>query len=156
MKHKTKTETSVPVPMDPSITENLTGVQSANNQRSCYAIKTLTEEVWDLFPETPVTYSAYNGRNTALAVSFDLTALDAGTDRGDFLDLLRLISVDERVESVQDGPDSVLVTIRANARTQDNREPFGLANALDVLDEGEGLMVYAEESDEGFSLGGSQ
>lgn len=140
-------------PMDPSIAENRTPVVKPNQSRVCWAIKTLNEEVWSLFPETPVEYSNYTGRNVALDVTYDLTALDAETDRIDLPNLLPLIAGDPRVSTVsiskdyEGFPEYVLVSMNASARTQDRREPFGLVDAL---------AVFAEPgSDEGFFDGGS-
>jgi hypothetical protein len=132
-------------PMDPSFQEDRTPVVKANQQRVCHAIKTLTEEVWALFPETPVTYDNYNGRNTALTVVFDLSSLPEDRDRVDLIVLLELIESDERVQSVLVEDGTVAVTMRANPRTQDSREPFGVALALDILaDDSEGFEVHSE------------
>lgn len=135
-------------PMDPSIAENRTPVVKANNQRVCYAIKQLNEEVWTLFPETPVEYSNYTGRNVALDVVYDLSNLDAG-DIYDFVALIQLIEGDPRVNSTlfDSGIVTVLVSMNASARTQDRRDPFGLAEAYAVLGE--------PGSDEGFFDGGT-
>ena len=140
--------------MDPSIVENKTPVVVPNNQRVCWAIKTLCEEVWNLFPETPVEYSNHNLRNTALDVTFDLTALDAEADRIDLPNLLPLIKVDPRVADVivskddEGFPEYVLVSMRNSARTQDNRESFGLAQALMVMGEDEGFFIDGGNADE--------
>lgn len=127
-----------PTPMDASIRERATGTTASNTQRVCYAIKTLVAEMHALFPETPVEYSDYDGRNTALAVSFDLSPLDEETGTT-VLALFTLFDfdADPRIASVDaDGP-VVLISFRANARTQDSREPFGLAEAWEVLTEGD-------------------
>lgn len=131
-------------PMDPSITENKTPVVKENAPRVCHAIKQLNEEVWVLFPETPVEYSNYTGRNVALDVTYDLSVLDEDTDRIDIVQLFMLLQAaaynsDPRINLVIIGkddeghPESILVSMHASARTQDNRDSFGLADAYSVL-----------------------
>lgn len=136
MKNKTK----APEPMDDSVREVPVGTPSTNRQRVCGAIKQLVAEFTGLFPETPVEYSNYDGRNTALDVTFDLTALDEDTDRVDAFNLLALLDdsaynndprIDYVLSSQEDG--AVLVSMRSSLRTQDLRDPFGLADALSVL-----------------------
>lgn len=132
-------KSDAPQPMDPSFREKKVGVVGANNQRVCYAIKTLVSEVRNLFPETPVEYSNYDGRNAALAVTFDCSMLDAA-EADEFASLLLLTRTDPRVDEVIVEPDlgaSVLVSMKASARTQDSRESFGLARAWEILTEGE-------------------
>ena len=125
-------------PMDPTTKEVLVGTPQINRQRVCWAAKTLVAEVDELFPETPVEYSNYNGRNTALDVTFDFTVLDL-PDRDTAIALLELLSTDSRVDEVIEGgaqmDAQVLVSFKPNATTQDSREPFGLGDALVVLDE---------------------
>lgn len=126
-------------PMDDGIREQAVGVPNANNRRVCYAIKTLVAEVLELFPETPVEYSNYDGRNTALDVTFDLTVLNAD-DRETLSTLLQLLgdraySEDQRIREVTYDDSAVLVSIISGPRTQDIREPFGLADAYVVLAE---------------------
>lgn len=133
-----KTETATPKapePMDSRITEAKVGSPSSNNERVCYAAKTLVAEAHELFPETPVEYSNPDGRNTMLDVSFDLTALD--TNEADELTaLLELVKTDARVSDVIVENDTVLISFKASARTQDSRDSFGLADAWYVLTEG--------------------
>lgn len=135
-----KSET--PKPMDDGIREEAVGVPGTNRQRVCYAIKQLVTEVHDLFPETPVEYSDYDGRNTALAVTFDLTPLDS-EDRRALSILLGLLGNpardDMRVGEAITDPDHMAATVsmRANPRTQDIRDSFGLADAWEVLIEDE-------------------
>lgn len=121
-----------PEPMDPSASEARVGTAAINNSRVCYAAKTLTKELSALFPETPVQYSNYDGRNTALDVEFDLTVLDE-PERSDLRNLLDLLDADNRVEEVITDEDSVLVSFFSNARTQDSRDSFGLAEAWQEL-----------------------
>lgn len=130
-------------PMDASISEARVGTPSTNNQRPCWAIKTLNEEVWSLFPETPVEYSNFNGRNTALDVTYDLTAIPED-ERALAGKVIALLAGDARVADVVLVDDSVLISMHPNPRTQDSREPFGLANAHAILTSG--------EDDEGWTL----
>jgi hypothetical protein len=138
-----------PTPMDPSIIEDRVGSAHVNTGRACYAAKTLVAEVEALFPGVPVDYSNRDGRSTALDVSFDLTVLDE-PDGQDLVTLLTLLgdsahNEDPRIREVMADPGTlqVLVGFRSNPRTQDSREPFGLADALDVLsgDESEGDVL---------------
>lgn len=135
-----KDTTKMPEPMDDSVREARVGTPMTNHQRVCGAIKQLVAEFHGLFPETPVEYSNYDGRNTALDVTFDLSPLDADTDRVDATNLLMLLgdpahNAERRIEDVivASDMDSVLVSMRSSLRTQDNRDPFGLAEALSVL-----------------------
>lgn len=126
-----------PVPMDASVRENSTPTMSTNAQRVCYAAKTLVAEVMEMFPETPVEFSNFDGRNTALDVTFDLTTLDS-QDRADLMLVMTLLddpayNEDSRIASVLADDGQVLVSFKSNPRTQDNREPFGLLDALSVL-----------------------
>lgn len=151
-----KDTAKAPEPMDDSVREAPMGTPVTNHQRVCGAIKQLVREFHALFPETPVEYSNFDGRNTALDVTFDLTVLDAETDRVDALNLLHLLgddayNNDPRVEYVlvSQEDSAVLVSMRSNARTQDSPEPFGLAEALSVLageDEG-----YDDDGDDSLS-----
>lgn len=130
MKRTTKNQT--PEPMDDSGPEHKTGVASSNTQRDCWAIKTLVEEFTALFPETGWGTTNYDGRNTALDVTFDLTSLDT-QDRADAILLLLAVDSDVRVAEVIGEDGQVLVSFRANPRTQDLRTTFGLAEAWSVL-----------------------
>ena len=131
------TDESKSTPMDAGVQEKAQGAPSTNSPRACYAIKTLVAEFRNLFPETVTEYSNYDGRNTALSVTFDLTGIPED-DRGAATDLMTLLddpayNEDRRVEYVIVEDEQVLVTMRSNAQTQDSREPFGLADAYMVL-----------------------
>ena len=130
-------------PMDPSIREQVIGTPATNNKRVCYAIKTLAAEVGELFPETPVEYSEYDGRNTALGVTFDLTVLEP-EEADQFCSLLKLPTSDVRVEEVLAEDGLVLVVMRSSARTQDDRSSFHLADAW---------MAMSDENDPGMYPG---
>jgi hypothetical protein len=123
-------------PMDSTAREVLIPVEFTNNTRVCWAAKTLVAEVEELFPETPVEYSNYDGRNTALDVAFDLTTLDR-EDSEMLSTLLIVVRGESRVREVVADYDTqqVLVGFKSDPRTQDSREPFGLGDALLVLDE---------------------
>lgn len=112
------------------------GTPATNTVRVCWAAKTLVEEFTDLFPETPVEYSNPDGRNTMLDVTFDLTVLDDEMEDAATA-LLELIHTDVRVNVVLAENNAVLVSFKSSARTQDNRDSFGLADAWDVLTDGE-------------------
>lgn len=127
--------------MDPGVTERRVGAPRPNSSRVCWAIKTLCEEVWALFPETPVEYSNVDGRNTSRDVTFDITALDS-EEQATFTTLLTMLgdpayNEDPRIREVVTGDGQVLVSMHGNPRTQDRREPFGLADAYLILTEGD-------------------
>lgn len=127
----------MPEPMEASTTPpEAVGTPATNNVRVCWAAKTLVNEFTDLFPETPVEYSNPDGRNTMLDVSFDMTAVD-DVDRDAAVALLELTNTDARVAGLISISDMVLVSFKSSARTQDNRDSFGLADAWDVLTDGE-------------------
>lgn len=139
-------------PMDDTVHEARVGAPKTNTQRQCWAAKTLAAEVLDMFPETPVEYSNYDGRNTALDVSFDLTGLDS-QDRADMLTVLSLLddsayNEDQRIREVTAEDGQVLVSFRSSARTQDSREPFGIADAMSVLSGKDEFSYDAETYDE--------
>jgi hypothetical protein len=124
--------------LDPSIREARVGTASTNTQRVCYAAKTLVAEVMEMFPETPVEFSNFDGRNTALDVTFDLTAISGDDDRADLTTALTLLddpayNEDARIAAVLVEDGAVLVSFKSNAATQDSREPFGLIDAMSVL-----------------------
>lgn len=130
---KKEAPVEAPEPMDNQIKENLVGEPIRNNQRVCWAIKTLVNEVHSVFPETPVEYSNYTARNVALDVAFDLTTIDADL-RGPVSDVLDLLSLDMRVARAFTEEDQSMVSITSSPRTQDSREPFGVDAALrDIL-----------------------
>lgn len=145
-REKKRDEPTAPIPMDPGAKEALIGTPTTNRQRVCWAVQTLVAEVHDLFPETPVEYSDYDGRNTALAVTFDRTGLD-NEDYSMFDALIGLVDADPRVaEVILDGDEEgAYVRMNANPRTQDNRLSFGLGSALGVLGGG-------DDTDDGDSL----
>lgn len=122
-----------PKPMDPSVqeTDNLV---VTHEPRTCWAIRTLVTEIHDVFPEIPVEYSEVDGRNTALAVTFDLTVLDTA-DRALANSLLDLLDADNRISNIIEEDDRVLVSMWSNPRTQDDKSPFGIADAHEVLTE---------------------
>ena len=130
---KKQTAAKTPEPMDAGAREQAVGTPATNHRRACYAAKTLVAEVLDLFPETAYEYSHYNGRNTALAVTFDLTSVAAPED-DTLAALLELTNTDVRVWHVTVEDGQVLVMFRGSAVLQDDRSPFGLADALDVLE----------------------
>lgn len=127
-------------PMDPSIREESTGTVHVNNPRVCWAAKTLVIEVEELFPETPVEFGIRDLRNTALSVTFDLTS-QHGPDRDMLTALLELVDTDARVAEVVIEEDSAFVRFHSNPRIQDSRDPFGLADALDVLNDSERVSL---------------
>jgi hypothetical protein len=136
-----------PTPMDPTTKEARVGTPAANNERACYAAKTLVAEVNELFPETPFEYSNHDGRNTALDVTFDLNGMDNDAAL-DLHHVLGLIDSDARVAGVIVEDEAVLVSFRSSPRTQDLRDPFGLADALMVLS-GEPDEYSIDEDEEG-------
>lgn len=119
-------------PMDPSIPESDTAAPASNTQRVCWALKTLREEVWSLFPETPVEYSNPDGRNAMLDATFDITVHDTET-QAEFVAMINLLADDRRVDTIAHTEGAVLVSMPRNPRTQDSREPFGLWQAHAVL-----------------------
>lgn len=124
-------------PMDASIRENKTGTAATNRQRNCYAMKTLIAEVLALFPETSYEVSNYDGRNVAHDVQFDITSIP-DEDQDLFTLLMGMLgdtayNQDSRITEVIIDPEGALVSFRANARTQDLREPFGLADAWEII-----------------------
>lgn len=129
-------KSDAPQPMDASIREETTGAAKVNNQRVCWAIKTLVSEVHAMFPETPVEYSDYDGRNTALAVAFDCSMLNI-EEQEILAGLFDALNIDPRVESTDMAEDQAFVTMKSNAVTQDSRETFGLDAAYEILTEGE-------------------
>lgn len=125
-----------PAPMDVSIREAGEGVPVKNTPRICYALKTLVAEIHEMFPETPVEYSGYDGRNTALSATLDLSMLD-DDECEDLTTLLTLFDcgADPRIEEVvieKDDPQ-VLISMKSSATLQDSREPFGLSDAWSVM-----------------------
>lgn len=122
-------------PMDASITENRVGTVHVNTKRNAYALVQLVDEVRHLFPETPYEFSNYNGRNTAMSVTFDLTAMD-NDEAITFCQLLGLVKADQRVLDVITDDGQVLVDLFPSPRYQDRRESFSLADAYEILTEG--------------------
>lgn len=119
-------------PMDPTAREEAVATPATNAKRVCHAAKTLVAEVDALFPETTVEVSNFNGRNTALDVSFDLTSLDS-EDASLLTRLISLTEDDNRVASVLVEDGQVLVAFHNNPRTHDSRESFDLLSAHTVL-----------------------
>jgi hypothetical protein len=122
--------------MDSNIPEVMVGTPAVNGARVCWALKTLVAEVEELFPETPVEYTNHDGRNTALAATFDLSVLDLDENQM-LVDLLTMLPHDPRIADVVSDYDtvSVYVCMKSNPRTQDDKSPFGLGDALEVLEE---------------------
>lgn len=125
--------------MDTAIREKAVGTPHSNNERVCWAIKTLVAEVLELFPETAVTYDSPDGRNTMLSVSFDTENMEPN-DSSTLLDLMELAHADIRVGDVVFDKTYITVSMIPNPRTQDLRDPFRLAETLEIL---------AESDDEG-------
>lgn len=126
-----------PVPMDDGIREVAEGTPFTNRQRQCWAIKTLVAEVDHLFPDTPITYGDYDGRNTAMSVEFDLMNVDE-PDRTYATDLFRMLgdsahNEDARIKSVDIVGWEVKVTIKTHPILMDTRDSFGLIEAWAVL-----------------------
>ena len=121
----TVTETA----MDPSAKEQTTPEAPRVSTRDAYAVQTLVAEVTALFPETTYETSHTNAFNTRLVVAFD----DGETP--DLYPLLELIETDPRVRGVD--RDSIenysVVEFHDSLRTQDSRDPFGLAEAHAIL-----------------------
>lgn len=122
-----RSDTKAPEPMDPGAREtDGPAPEHVNSERTAYALKTLVSEVLELFPETPHEFSERNGRNTALAVTFDVTPLDLD-ERDKFASLLSLAKADDRVEEViVDEEGLVCVRLVNSHRTADIRDPFDL------------------------------
>lgn len=127
---------TAPAPMDDSVREVANPTTSTNHPRVCWAIKTLVSELTVLFPEigTPE-YGDVDGRNTALSVTFDCSMVDED-DQIDLSALLSVLPVDPRVADTEVGSDQAYVLMHANPRTQDTRDPFGLADAIHAMEEG--------------------
>lgn len=122
-------------PMDDSVVEKSKGEVTPNHPRTCKAALTLVEEVHSVFPETPVSFSGADRRNTALDATFDLGDLDK-EDTNLLKSLLELTDWDKRVDYVLATKTEVLVSFKSSLRTQDNQEPFGIDKAFDIyLDE---------------------
>ena len=122
-------------PMDPSFS-GASSPTAPNRPRTCYAAATLIAEVGALFPETLHEVHDYDGRNTALGVTF-LTGAD-----DDLAGLLMLVALDARVLSVTPRPDmtgAVTVLFKGSHRIKDLRTSFNLADAWSIL---------ADEADE--------
>lgn len=125
---KQAAETTAPEPMDPGVVETKTPEVRPNNGRNAYSVDTLIAEVTDLFPEVTYETSNPDWRNANTDVTFDDV-----TDEG-LVSLLRaLAETDPRVAEVITEETRVLVSVKQNPRTQDSREPFGLADAWMVL-----------------------
>lgn len=129
-----------PQPMDATAPERKTGEVATNNQRVCYSLVTLNTEINDLFPGGPIPeFTQPDGRNTLLAVEYDLSMMDED-DRIDLTALLSLLAdtvkrSDSRLASVtiDDELQTAYIEVRSSLRTQDSRESFGLVEALHVL-----------------------
>lgn len=141
-------EVEASAPMDPSIREDRRPTVAQNHPRECYAIRTLVAELTELFPETLVlAYTERDGRNTALAVSFDVLALSEDV-REPFRLLTQLVENDHRVETVVEEDDVVMVVMRSSLLTQDLRDRFGLREAYSVLSGTDGPGTDEDEDSE--------
>lgn len=121
-------------PMDPSAREG-DGVMHVNHPRMTYGMETLVAEVLALFPETTYETSNVNPRNVAFDVQFDITSF--GADPHEVATLIGLTEDDERIFEVSANQTHVLVSFVNNPTLMDNRDPYGLADAWIVLNEGE-------------------
>lgn len=121
-------------PMDDGIRERSTGEVRPNRQRVAHSLTVLVTEFHEVFPETSVEYSRYDGRNTALDVTFDCSMIDT-PEQIVLAQVMELVSHDPRIEYVMPGNDQYVVGLFSNPRTQDSREPFGFAGAWEALTE---------------------
>lgn len=137
-----KPDATEPQPMDPSVIEQDTpeGATITNTYRVCDALEQFVNEFRALFPETPVTYTNVNGRNTALGARFDLTALTDEQERINATMLLSVLGsahVDDKPRIARSGVDSdgsnATVVMHNDPRTQDLTDSFGLSSAYVVL-----------------------
>jgi hypothetical protein len=115
-------------PMDPAAKEGTPTLQA--RERNCYALNQLVKEVTALFPETSYEVSNRDGRGVAHDVQFQkVDGLDT------LLELLGdpAYNEDPRITEVIVDEEYVLVSFRANPRVQDDRSPFGLAEANAIL-----------------------
>lgn len=142
---KPASEPKQPESMDSSAREQVVPMTPSTNHRDCYALLTLVAEVTGLFPETTYETSGANAFNTALVVQF------TAHETPDLYPLLSLIESDGRVAEVlyDASEDSVLVSFHSNFRTQDSREPFGLAEAHAILTSGGSIGL---DEDDDFAL----
>lgn len=122
----------MPEPMDAGVTEIRDGQVHVNSKRNAYALVQLVDEVRHLFPETPYEFGNYNGRNTALSVTFDLS-MASGEEFDLFTQLLALVKTDQRVLDVINDDTSLLVDLFPSPRYQDLRDSFNLADAYSIL-----------------------
>lgn len=134
-------------PMDDGIREEAVGTAATNRQRQCWAIKTLVAEVDHMFPETPVTYGDYDGRNTAMSVEFDFMGLDDDDTRSYVVDLFTMLgdsahNEDARIARVEVVGWEVKVTMKTHPILMDTRDTFGLPEAW-------GVLFEPEDEDEG-------
>lgn len=133
-------------PMDPAVREVAAEGQAMSNApRVCYAAQTLIEEFTELFPETTYETCDVDGRNTALGVKFAIGAIQDEEERSIAKTMIRTLTVSDRVYeaavyyNVKIGLDHDVATeegyvrFHSNPRTQDSREPFGLAEAYEIL-----------------------
>lgn len=128
-----KTADKAPEPMDASAPERAEGKASDTNQRTCYAARTLVEEVSDLFPEVGINIENYNGRNVGLDVVIDASMMD----NDDAILLYQTVGMieDQRVRELTTSEDTeqMLVSFHNNPRVYDGTEGFGLGDALLIL-----------------------
>lgn len=117
--------------MDAAIREEKVGTPATNNRRAAYALAQLVREVKELYPEIYFEYSHHDGRNTALAVTFDCT------DEPLLAEALALVTSDARVLEVLNEDEQVYVSVVPSARTQDDRSSFNFYDAWAILAENE-------------------
>lgn len=126
--------TRAPDPMDATITEATEPpaiAENASQPRQCWAMVTLIEEVVTSFPET----SWETGDLTHFGSALDVVFTGYTDAEPSLPAVLSLIETDFRVAEVDlDSRDQqVLVVFHADFTTKDSREPFGLAEALAVM-----------------------
>lgn len=114
-------------PMDNAAAESKTPTPAQNRRRPAYALKTLVDEVVELFPEVQYEFDGYDGRGTALSV--DITVYGSPG----LAELLTLVEGDLRVEKVTEEDGIVRVDLYSNPRIQDMRTSFGLDSAWEIL-----------------------
>lgn len=137
--HPSVQESKAPQPMDPSVQESITPKPQRNRERNGYAMQTLIDEMVDLFPDLPYETSEPREFNVRTLVTFKEPHLSA---------LLLLIQGDPRVADVRPDPEAgeTSVEFHASLRTQDSRDPFGLAEAYAILAE-DGKIALDENHD---------
>lgn len=129
-------EPEEPKGMDPDFVT--TTVSTPISGRKAYALETLISEVDELFRGAPYTVSGVNGRGVALTVEF--------AHNRDLGDLLHLTADDPRVAAVFENEEATVVLFANDARTQDLRDPFNLAEAYNEMG-GEWAQTEPDENE---------